>query len=519
VEEVGQSDTGARLEALERALQRERQRRLQAESILEERSRELYLLNQELESKVLERTRELKSARDRAQEASQSKSRFLSTMSHELRTPLNGILGFSELLKRQAEHRGWGQESLQQIDDIHLTAGQLAETLSNILEFTRFDAGDDQPDIQEVDLRLVLKGAVHSRSSLARKRGISILLNMDASLPVVIKTDRGRLGRALAILLDNAVRFSADNGTVTVTVRESDGPKLEIEVKDEGIGFPPESSAILFRPFAQLDEGSTRNYSGTGLGLPLCRQICLSLGGTVVAHSEGVGRGSSFTLSIQLARAERPSPLKEVLREQRRSFPEGLRVLVVEDTDVNRRVYGAMLKELKAVMVETTGGQVALNLLEGGEIVDLVFLDLHMPGMDGGQTLDALRKRYSKEDLPVWIISAENIRKEELLQRGANGHLLKPVRLGDLGDILESTFGGRVQSTEPEPGTTGHLDLGQLARELAPLPFHRTEVIVDRIEAEAMKAGDEGEAVLETWLRALYEGDEASFRKALEVWF
>jgi signal transduction histidine kinase/CheY-like chemotaxis protein len=353
----------------------------------------------ELAAKV----QELAAEKERALALASAKSDFLATMSHEFRTPMNAVIGFSELL---AGH-DLDPEAREQARAIRDSAGALLGLLDDILDFAKIDAGHTALERAPFDPRALASSVVGMLRPQAVAKGIALTLAVADEVPPRIEGDAGRLRQVLVNLAGNAVKFTAEGSValrVTARASASAGDEHEIgfRVEDTGIGVAPDSMARIFRPFEQAEAGTARRYGGTGLGLPISQRLVEAMGGTLRAES-APGRGSVFSFAIR-ARAAAPPPeaqlsgasphraavLADPPPASGGSAP--LRILVVDDHPVNRRVALAMLARL-GYRADTAGdGLEALAATERAAY-DVIFVDVQMPGMSGLELATTLRGR------------------------------------------------------------------------------------------------------------------------------
>ena len=292
---------------LERRLARERSAREQAERLLEEKSRELYLANQnlllvkdDLERQVALRTSELQSLLGSATSMARARSDFLATMSHEIRTPLNGLLGLSELLSLTT----LDEEQSQYVKALRISATSLRQLLDNVLDISKLEADRLELEARDVDLEQELEAAAQIYRPLIEARGLRFLLDLDMAAGRMVKADSLRLRQILSNLLSNAAKFTG-KGEIALACRTAlAAGKVEtlITVRDTGIGIPADKLHTLFKSYAQAEASTSRRYGGTGLGLAICRLLVVSMLGNIRVNSEP-GQGTTFELRLSFTPA------------------------------------------------------------------------------------------------------------------------------------------------------------------------------------------------------------------------
>ncbi len=381
----------------------------------------------------------LAAEKEKADAASRAKSTFLATMSHEIRTPLNGILGFTQVLANGDLSRDQ-REHLELID---LSARNLLGVIEEVLDFSRIEAGKFSVRESSVDLPLLLDDTVRLFRAKAESKGLELVYREATELPATINTDGLRLRQLLGILVDNAIKFTPRGGLeVEVEIRESEQePLLIFKVIDTGIGIAESELPKLFEPFYQVDQTSRRPFGGTGLGLVIARNIAESLGGTIAVTSEE-GHGSCFTVSLPLLISDQPATLPSPLSKRRVSASTtNNRALVVDDDPINGKLLVYLLQARNVIAERVESGSMALRQIEHATY-DMVFLDLHMPGLTGWDVLEELQKRQlnGKRNYPPLIATTADVQKdsrERLLADGMDDFLAKPVEAGALDEIIE----------------------------------------------------------------------------------
>lgn len=376
---------------------------------------------------------ELEAAKARADEANRSKSAFLANMSHEVRTPLNGVLGMAQALA--GEHLSERQHD--QVETIIDSSETLMVILNDVLDISKIEAG--KLDIAPVaaELEPSLSKIIGLWRARAMEKGVALRLSVPDDIPRNLKFDPVRVRQCVSNLVSNAIKFT-DQGYVEIKASlascNSDVLKVNIEVRDTGIGIGPEALDRLFTPFQQAELDTARIYGGTGLGLAITRDLARLMGGDVTVESTP-GKGSAFVFSFDAARmadhAAVTGQVKTTSAESGRNTGTltAKRVLLVDDNEVNRKVASTFLSLQGAVIVEAVNGIGALNQLEQSAF-DLVLLDIQMPIMDGVETIK--RIRTTKEDwcsIPVIALTADAMQgdREKYLDLGMNGYISKPI--------------------------------------------------------------------------------------------
>ncbi|MCK6547018.1 ATP-binding protein [Myxococcota bacterium] len=417
-----------------RRLNRELERTIEARErdIVELRATQASLgaLTTSLEAQVEARTRELARAAERAEAGTRAKSEFLAVMSHEMRTPLNGILATVDLL-------GLTRLDDDQRQNVRLLrrSGELLLTIiTDVLDFSRVEAGRLELAPRPFDLRAELTGLVEVHRAEARATGVELVLELPEALPSPVFADPDRLLQVLGNLVGNAIKFTKRGSiTVTLAVEEDDcGFRLELRVADTGIGIASQDLPRLFQPFSQVDSSSTRRFGGTGLGLAICARLVELMEGSISVTS-AVGRGTTFTFDVRAARPPSSPGVQDHAPAPKLTDGAGLRVLLAEDNPVNQ-LLGVKLLERAGCTVRLAGdGAAAVELVEA-EAFDLVLLDVQMPVLDG---LGAARRinELGLERRPRIVAvtaSAFASDRQASFDAGMDAFLTKPLRLDAL---------------------------------------------------------------------------------------
>jgi PAS domain S-box-containing protein len=395
----------------------------------------------------LEAERRVREARYETERANHVKSLFLSRMSHELRTPLNAILGFA-----QVSAMGGGQSTAERENlDLILRAGQhLLGLIDEVLDIASLEQGRLSLSLEPVLLSEVLQDALMAVRQLADER--QIRLDADpAEFELTVLADRVRLRQVLLNLLTNGVLYNRPGGSVTVNRGDAVAGRIRIEVSDTGDGIAPENLRRLFMAFERLD-APHRGIDGAGVGLALARRLMELMDGTVGAQSE-VGQGSTFWVEMPTTQwlLERYAQARPTQRpaDQRAETQAAdtvsttKTVLYIEDNATNLRLIEQILARRRGVrLLSTEDGAEGLGLARRPGI-DLVLLDLHLPGIGGEEVFERLRSDPATSHIPVIAISAEAspAKVERLTAAGLRAYVTKPFRVSHFLELLDEVLG------------------------------------------------------------------------------
>ena len=361
--------------------------------------------------------------------AAQAKSLFFSTVSHDIRTPLNAIVGYSELLEQGVDD---ATERARCITSIRSSGKVLVRLVDDILDLSKLESGKLEIIEEPTDVPALVRDVV-AACEIARA-GKGLVLDQEIDEMPWVSVDPQRLRQILFNLLSNAYKYT-DHGKITVRVRWQDGT-LELSVADTGRGIAKEDMDRILQPFVQLADKNHRN--DTGLGLPICRKLAQLMNGELAVASE-IGSGSTFTVTLRNVRTVEPP----AGRAEHGNLPDlaetaRCRILVVDDSAVNRAVLKAMLAKIGAANVSTAeNGREALTALQADPDFDLVFSDLWMPEMDGRDLVRAIRADAKLARLPVYLVTADVEARLQAASDGFTGVLLKPITM----DKLKAVFG------------------------------------------------------------------------------
>ena len=440
-------------------------RQLELERAVEDRTRKLVLEQRhalkekaraEREKAIVEKQKvEIEHLLRESQQAARAKSEFLANMSHEIRTPLNGIMGMTELVLQST----LSEDQADCLRLVKVSADSLLIVINDILDFSKIEAGKLDLDSREFDLAELLRDTLAPLEMVARQKGLALWQRLAPAAPALLVGDPGRLRQVLLNLVGNAVKFT-ETGSVGIVAEEEDishnpggvpsgsggvpsgAPpcqglcdgmrRFHFQIRDTGIGIPPEKQTLIFEPFRQADGSTSRRHGGTGLGLSICRRLVSMMGGRIWVESQP-GAGSTFHFTI--ASAAPPPRQAAPPAETEIQLPAGLRVLLAEDNMVNQTLTRRMLEKAGCAVVCALDGHQAVEACVRDRF-DVVLMDLQMPHMDGFEATAELRRReaISGGHRLIVALTANAIKgdRERCLAAGMDGYVTKPMKWAEL---------------------------------------------------------------------------------------
>lgn len=393
---------------------------------------------------------------DELEEASQSKTTFLSRMSHEIRTPMNGIIGTLALAEGKLDEDHPAMQYLKRADQL---SDHLLSLINDILDMSRIEAGKVELEEKVFSLRALGKKLYDMFSRELEAKGVQYSVDFQEMTVDYVIGDELRLSQVVINLLSNAVKFTSE-GSVGVTFRQmmrQDGiVDLMIRVQDTGIGMKPEFIHRIFRPFEQEGIETSRKYGGSGLGMAITDQIIRLMGGEILVKS-ALGEGSEFTIFLHLPEAAAPE-IGEVVQAENIVEDENLyehafrgrRILMAEDNELNAMIAVEILQEMEAEVELAGNGKEAVEMFEShpAGYYDFILMDVQMPVMDGREATRKIRglERKDAGKIPIFALSADAFVEDERIsiENGMDGHYAKPVDF----KALQRNIGAFLQKRE-----------------------------------------------------------------------
>ena len=398
-------------------------------------------VRREMEQKQL-----LEEALTNANLAITAKNTFLSNMSHDMRTPLNAIFGFTALARDNLHDPASLEYYLHKISS---SSEQLLDLIDKVLEIAWTGSDDIRIAETECSLTDILGNVSSAFAALAHEKNISITLDDSGLTHCDIQSDPDKLERLLSYLVHNAVKYTPDNGRITICATElhtlpNDHAVYQFVVEDNGIGISPEFIGRIYDPFEREKNTTFSGVIGTGLGLTIVKNILTAMGGTIDVHSD-VGQGARFTVTLRLKTQNHPIPFQMSI-EDTIAYLSSHKILLVEDNEINLEIETAILEGIGFQIDTAENGSIAVEMIEKAapEEYALILMDIQMPVMNGRQAARAIRKMKNKtlSRIPIIALSADAFEsdKRKSIESGMDAHLPKPIDVPILLETITKTI-------------------------------------------------------------------------------
>ena len=368
---------------------------------------------------------ELLKAKQKAEVAANTKSRFLSNMSHELRTPLNGIIGVSNLLQQE----DYLPHQKQSLDILRYSSEHMMILINDILDYHKIEAGKLQLEMRPINVMQFMNRIINQFAGQVQAKGLQFNTAIDVHLDNEMFTDDTRLNQILSNLLSNAIKFT-ETGSISLTAKQlystSEKATVQFIVKDTGIGIPEMKHREIFRSFTQADIDTTRKYGGTGLGLTISKRLINMFNSELMLKSQE-GSGSEFFFTVVLRINQESKLYIEEDHTRQLTSLEGVRILIAEDNKVNMSIAKRFMNKWGIVVDEAVNGKEAVERFRSGSY-DLMLIDLEMPEMDGPSALREIRRFNRSVPAMAFTAAVYDNMENDLMKKGFVDYIHKPFR-------------------------------------------------------------------------------------------
>ena len=391
-----------------------------------------------------QKAKEMAVLAEQAQAASKAKSTFLSNMSHDIRTPMNAIIGFTNI----ALHQDSVPEMHNCLKKIEESSDHLLSLLNDVLDISRIESGKVEFSPVPANITAVTDSVIEIVKGMILNRKLNFEVHREPLQNPYVMTEPVRIREILVNILNNAVKFTKDGGTIRFDAGSRPGADAQhivicYRIKDTGIGMSEEFQKKLFDEFAQEENGVRTQYKGTGLGMPISKKYIELMGGTITVDSrKGVGTTFTVEIPMELTNAEKVEKTKPLVQH---NDLKGIKVLLAEDNDLNAELATILLEDLGMTVTRAADGQEVVDLFAEypAGTYDIILMDIMMPKMDGHQTAKAIRAMYADrsdaEEIPIIALSA-NAFSEDVqasLDAGMNGHVSKPLNMEEVTKVIK----------------------------------------------------------------------------------
>ena len=393
----------------------------------------------------IERQQLLKNALESANTAIVAKNAFLANMSHDVRTPMNAIMGFTDLARKHCQDGG---KLKYYLDRIEAAGDQLLSLLNGVLEISKIESGNLHIENARCSLTETLQEVRTRAMSRAGAKNITLTLDLSGMEHDIVYSDGAKIGHILSRIVSNGVKYTKENGQVSVFVREeradcADCAMYHFIVQDNGIGIAEDMLARIFQPFEREKNTTQSGVHGTGLGLTIAKSIAEAMGGTVEVVSE-VGKGSTFTVTLRLCLRDTQKGISSAKKKKPAPTEGKKRVLIVEDTEINLEIETELLRDAGYLVDVAADGSVAVEKVRNSQpgYYDLILMDIQMPIMDGYRATEEIRSLGDPvlSNIPSVALSANAFDEDRKKSResGMNAHMEKPIDTPRLMNVISS---------------------------------------------------------------------------------